>query len=300
MSNHVVLSGQVRPRQGTDICNFGVPSPLEALHWMFCFFSSIYVQFSKTSPLKSGESSEKSSGANRVKSCHVCGCHGFFSPDSGALSTPVFKKSFREFGLKCPRAECTPKSRDSLRPRRRFLPLPQNIARFFGAPRCAQSSAKKIASEPRFLLRRKRVKMVLVAEFPAIPSSAVKIASERRCATLVHSVPEGPKIDARLKKSRFQYQNELFPTRMVSSIRPISGRRENKGPILKVSIKNETFKQRMAFSIENVFFLRGAMAFSSDRARIIFFGSLVFCSVLLFFGWKSKENFSKAPQERGL
>ena len=67
-------------RQGTEICNFGAPSPLEALHWIFCFFSSIYVQFSKTSPLKSGESSEKSSGENRVKSCHVCGCHGFFRP----------------------------------------------------------------------------------------------------------------------------------------------------------------------------------------------------------------------------
>ena len=52
-------SGQVRPRQGTEICNFGAPSPLEALHWIFCFFSSIYVQFSKTSPLKSGESSEQ-------------------------------------------------------------------------------------------------------------------------------------------------------------------------------------------------------------------------------------------------
>ena len=58
----LICSGQVRPRQGTEICNFGAPSPLEALHWMFCFFSSIYVQFSKTSPLKSGESSEKSSG----------------------------------------------------------------------------------------------------------------------------------------------------------------------------------------------------------------------------------------------
>ena len=29
--------------------------------------------------------------------------------------------------------------------------------------------------------------MVLAAEFPAMPSSAVKIASERRCAILVHS-----------------------------------------------------------------------------------------------------------------
>ena len=73
-------SGRIRPRQGTEICIFGAPSPLEALHWIFCFFSSIDVQFSKTSPLKSGESSEKSSGKNRVKSCHVCGCHGFFRP----------------------------------------------------------------------------------------------------------------------------------------------------------------------------------------------------------------------------
>ena len=79
------MSGQVRPRQGTETCNFGAPSPLEALHWIFCFFSSIYVQFSKTSPLKSGESSEKSSGENRVKSCHVCGCHGFFGPESADL-----------------------------------------------------------------------------------------------------------------------------------------------------------------------------------------------------------------------
>ena len=80
---HVIIqskySGQVRPRQGTEICNFGAPSPLEALHWIFCFVSSIYVQFSKTSPLKSGESSEKSSGENRVKSCHICGCHGFLA-----------------------------------------------------------------------------------------------------------------------------------------------------------------------------------------------------------------------------
>ena len=52
-------------------------SPLD-----FLFFSSVYVQFSKTSPLKSGESSEKSSGENRVKSCHVCSCHGFFGPEA--------------------------------------------------------------------------------------------------------------------------------------------------------------------------------------------------------------------------
>ena len=80
-----------------------------------------------------------------------------------------------------------PKSRDSLRLRRRFWPLPKEITRSLEAPRCAISSAKKIANEPRFLLRRKWVKMVFAAEFLAIPSSAVKIASEWRCAILVHS-----------------------------------------------------------------------------------------------------------------
>ena len=52
-------------------------SPLDFL----LFLQYFHVQFSKTSPLKSGESSEKSSGENRVKPCHVCGCHGFFGPD---------------------------------------------------------------------------------------------------------------------------------------------------------------------------------------------------------------------------
>ena len=89
------LSGRVRPRQGTEICNFGAPSPLEALHWIFCFFSSFYVQYSKTSPLKSGESSEKSSGENRFKSCHVCGCHVFFGPETLALSGPVLRDTAR-------------------------------------------------------------------------------------------------------------------------------------------------------------------------------------------------------------
>ena len=39
----VGVSGHVRPRQGTEICNFGAPSPLEALHWIFCFFSRFSV-----------------------------------------------------------------------------------------------------------------------------------------------------------------------------------------------------------------------------------------------------------------
>ena len=66
-------SGRVRPRhpaQKVWTISRAPWTPLEALrHWIFCFFSSFYVQFSKTSPLESGESSEKSSGENRVKSC---------------------------------------------------------------------------------------------------------------------------------------------------------------------------------------------------------------------------------------
>ena len=78
-----------------------------------------------------------------------------------------------------------------------FHRSPNNRA-IFEAPRCAISSAKKIASEPRFLLRRKWVKTVLAAEFPAIPSSAVKIASELRCAILVHSGADIPDPSAQM------------------------------------------------------------------------------------------------------
>ena len=105
---------------------------------------------------------------------------------AGVFWVDVLASSPRFVGT-CTWAVSAPKSRDSLRLRRRFLPLPKKIARSFEAPRCAIPSAKKIASEPRFLLRIKWVKMVLAAEFLAIPSSAATIASERRCAILVHS-----------------------------------------------------------------------------------------------------------------
>ena len=63
------------------------------------------MQFSKASPLKSGESSEKSSGENRVKSCHVCDCHVFFfGPENWRPLVPaipqseVLAKFFEEIG----------------------------------------------------------------------------------------------------------------------------------------------------------------------------------------------------------
>ena len=51
-------SGHVRPRQGTEICHFGAPSPLHFfnfLQWIFSLFSRFTVQFSKEMGPKYGE-----------------------------------------------------------------------------------------------------------------------------------------------------------------------------------------------------------------------------------------------------
>ena len=100
---------------------------------------------------------------------------------------PQFILAYKNSGLGSYNEQLSaPKSRGSLRLRRRVLPLPEK-SRLFEAPRCAIFSAKKIASEPRFSLRWERVKVILAAKFPAKPSSAVKITSERQCAILVRS-----------------------------------------------------------------------------------------------------------------
>ena len=101
-----------------------------------------------------------------------------------------------------------PKSRDPLRLRRRFSPLPRRIARLFKAPRCAISSAKKIASKRRFSLRFKGPNLIPTAEFPAIPESAAKIASERRCAILVHSVSAGRNCPPPMKNAKKDSKND--------------------------------------------------------------------------------------------
>ena len=104
----------------------------------------------------------------------------------------LFWRDIPGFCRDIPAAECTKIARFSAVAAAIFT-APQTIARFLEAPRCAISSAKQIAREPRFLLRRKWIKMVLAAEFLAISSSAVKIASERRCAILVHLARRCPK-----------------------------------------------------------------------------------------------------------
>ena len=93
----------------------------------------------------------------------------------------------RRYGLSMlTTSECTKIARFSAVAAAIFTAPPQNRA-IFKAPRCAISSAKKIASERRFSLRLKGTNLIPTAEFPAIPESAAKIASERRCAILVHS-----------------------------------------------------------------------------------------------------------------
>ena len=87
------FSGRVRTRQGTEICNFGAPSPLD-----FPGFSP--VDFSPFSPSclcklvrKAPQNVEKIArfpdGEKGAESCHVCGCHGSFGPD--ILVSPILE-----------------------------------------------------------------------------------------------------------------------------------------------------------------------------------------------------------------
>ena len=104
-------------------------------------------------------------------------------PQKWELQMPYFEQFFFSSGEG---PECTKIARFSAVAAAIFTAPPQNRA-IFKAPTCAISPAKKIASERRFSLRLKGTNLIPTAEFPAIPESPAKIASERRCAILVHS-----------------------------------------------------------------------------------------------------------------
>ena len=106
-------------------------------------------------------------------------CHG------EAVTQPTPGQAGNSLSVGCT-PECTKIARFSAVAAAILTAPPQNRA-IFEAPRGAISSAKKIASEQRFSLRLKGTNLIPTAEFPAIPESAAKIASERRCAILVHS-----------------------------------------------------------------------------------------------------------------
>ena len=92
-----LFSGHIRPRQGQKSAISG------AVSTGFFLFPSFYVQFGWKRPPKSGESSEKSSGENSVKSCHVCGRHGFSAPIFRSLEPQMMEKpSKTQFALVMP------------------------------------------------------------------------------------------------------------------------------------------------------------------------------------------------------
>ena len=101
------------------------------------------------------------------------------------IRSATFKKDIFSALPRRSSTECTKIARFSAVAAAIFTAPTQNRA-IFKDPRCAISSAKKIASERRFSLRLKGTNLIPTAEFPAIPESAAKIASERRCAILVH------------------------------------------------------------------------------------------------------------------
>ena len=72
-----------------------------------------------------------------------------------------------------------------------------------------------------------------------------------------------------LKNIKLSIRNEIFNHECFFYLR-FSLAAEKQGLGLKLSIKNEHFKQRMKISSENGFFVRGGMAFSHVRARMRF------------------------------
>ena len=71
-----------------------------------------------------------------------------------------------------------------------FIPLLEKSRRLFWGPKMRFLRWRKSLANRDFSAMKTGkfpVKMILTAEFLAMPSSAVKIASERRCAILVHS-----------------------------------------------------------------------------------------------------------------
>ena len=141
-----------------------------------------------------------------VSECTVAGAPLHRHPGQHGHSVGPSSHGHARITGRATRAECTKIARFSAVAAAIFTAPPQNRA-IFKAPRCAISSAKKIASERRFSLRLKETNLIPTAEFPAIPESAAKIASEQRCAILVHSEPGSPTF--------FGGSNRITPTRKI-------------------------------------------------------------------------------------
>ena len=83
------LSGHVRPRQGTEICNFGAPSPLDFFRFspvdFFPFSPGLLCNLVRKWPQNVEKIARFPGGEKGAESCHACACHGFFGPETGGL-----------------------------------------------------------------------------------------------------------------------------------------------------------------------------------------------------------------------
>ena len=77
-------SGRVQPRQGTEIYNFGAPSPLDFLsflQWILSFFFRFYVQFSQEIAPNCGENCPMSGRRKRHRILSPLWLSLFFGPE---------------------------------------------------------------------------------------------------------------------------------------------------------------------------------------------------------------------------
>ena len=87
-------SGHVRPRQGTDICNFRAPSPLDFLVspvYVLPFSPGALCNLVRKSPQHMEKIARSPGGEKSAESCHVSGCHGFFGPDTVSIRVVLLR-----------------------------------------------------------------------------------------------------------------------------------------------------------------------------------------------------------------
>ena len=89
------FSGHVRLRQGTEICNFGVLSPLDSFEFSpvdyFHFSSGFLCNLVRKSPQNVEKIGRCRGREKSVEACHVSGCHDCFDPDFRFLAWSVFR-----------------------------------------------------------------------------------------------------------------------------------------------------------------------------------------------------------------
>ena len=98
------LCCSVWPRQGTDICNFGAPSPLDPC-FEFQFSPRVFCVIESANRLKMWRKLPDSGRRKIIKSCHVSGC--FLSPNVSRRTVTHWRCQRHMTSLrKCESASC--------------------------------------------------------------------------------------------------------------------------------------------------------------------------------------------------